>query len=71
MGWRYITDHTGGLPSYTFQLMYITGRIAYKPDTDTTLNYRAIELCEYLLIKAKPLELSQKMEAHLASLDNG
>ena len=33
--WKYATDNTAGLPNYTFQLNYITGRSACKPDTDT------------------------------------
>ena len=33
--WKYATDKTGGLPNYTFQLIYIIGRSARKPDTDT------------------------------------
>ena len=41
-------DNFWNSPNYTFQLIYITGQSAPKPDTDTktsdTLNHRAIEV---------------------------
>ena len=52
---KYATDNIGGLPNYTCQLIYITGRSAPKPDTDTktedTVNHRAIENIQYPLKK--------------------
>ena len=32
-GWKHITDNTGGLPDYTFQLIDITGRRTKHPQT--------------------------------------
>ena len=32
---KYTTNNTGGLSNYVFQLIYITGQNAPKPDTDT------------------------------------